>query len=308
MTAVRNERRPDERRPDDRRPGDRRPEGVVKVDELSIRWQGWLPGGEPRAVFLIVHGLAEHSDRYDEFVEYFLARGVACYAVDLRGHGHSDGKRVHVDSFDDYRRDVEAVRKIAAEQHPGLPFFLVGHSMGGVVVLRNLLLDPSGLDGAIVSSPGLAAHPGVHPPLPILLLAKLLVKIAPRLQVPSGLPAKYVSRDPQVVADYEADPLVTKTASSGWYHAMLAAQREVRSRPADLDLPLLLMQSGDDRLVDPQATESWARSAPDDLVTYRMWDGLYHEMFHEPEKNDVFAFTGEWLDRRLAASSPHPSP
>lgn len=285
------------------RSADRRPEGVARVDELSIRWQGWLPDGEPRAILLIVHGLAEYSGRYGEFVEYFLARGVACYALDLRGHGHSDGKRVHADSFDDYRRDVEAVRRVVVERHPDLPFFLVGHSMGGVVVLRNVLLDPSGLDGAIVSSPGLAAHPGVRPPLPIRLLARLLVRIAPRLQVPSGLPAKYVSRDPQVVADYEADPLVTKTASSGWYHAMLAAQREVRSRPADLALPLLLMQSGDDRLVDPEATEDWADAAPDDRVTYRRWNGLYHEMFHEPEKEYVFAFTEEWLERRLAAGT-----
>lgn len=281
-----------------------RPEdGVVQVDQLAIRWQGWLPDGEPRAVFLIVHGLAEHSGRYDEFVDYFLARGVACYALDLRGHGHSDGKRVHVDSFDDYRRDVEAVRRIAVERHPDLPFFLVGHSMGGVVVLRNLLLDPSGLDGAIVSSPSLAAHPGVHPPLPIRLLARLLVKIAPRQQVPSGLPARYVSRDPQVVESYEADPLVTKTASSGWYHSMLAAQREVRSRPGDLALPLLLMQSGDDRLVDPEATEAWAEDAPENLVTFRRWDGLYHEMFHEPEREQVFACVEEWLGGRLAEGS-----
>ena len=282
---------------------ERRPEGVVKVDELSIRWQGWLPDGEPRAVFLIVHGLAEYSDRYDGFAGYFRGHGVACYALDLRGHGHSDGKRVHADSFDDYRRDVEAVRGIATSRHPGRPFFLVGHSMGGVAVLRHVLLDPSGLDGAVVSSPGLAAHPGVRPALPIRLLARLLVKIAPRPQVPSGLPARYVSRDPRVVADYEADPLVTKTVSSSWYHAMLAAQRQVRSRPMDLELPLLVMQSGDDRLVDPQATEAWAEAAPDELVTYQRWDGLYHEMFHEPEKQQVFAFTEKWLDRRLAAAS-----
>lgn len=290
---------PGSSRPD----GSHRPEGIVRVDELSIRWQGWLPESAPRAVFLIVHGLAEHSGRYVEFVDHFLAVGVACYALDLRGHGHSDGGRVHVSSFEEYRRDVEAVRALVVSRHPDLPFFLVGHSMGGVVVLRNVLLDSSGLAGAIVSSPGLAAHPGVRPPLPIRLLAKVLVKVAPRLQVPSGLPAKFVSRDPRVVSEYQDDPLVTSTASSGWYHAMLAAQREVQSRAADLDLPILVMQSGDDRLVDPAATEAWVRAAPTKLVTYHRWTGLFHEMFHEPEKDEVFAFTQEWWERRMSATA-----
>lgn len=290
-------------------------EGVVRVDELSIHWRGWLPETPeastpktspppPRAAFLLVHGLAEHSGRYEDFVAHFRAAGVACYALDLRGHGLSDGKRVHVDSFDDYRRDVEAVREVVQRHHPDLPLFLVGHSMGGVIVLRHVLLDSSGLAGAIVSSPGLAAHPGVHPALPIRLLAKLLLRVAPRLQVPSGLPAKFVSRDPEVVAAYEADPLVSSSASSGWYHAMLDAQREVQRRAADLDLPILVMQSGDDRLVDPAATEAWVRAAPTRLVTYQRWTGLYHEMFHEPEKDRVFDFTREWLERRLPTAAP----
>ena len=282
------------------------PEGIVRVDELSIRWQGWLPEGEARAVFLIVHGLAEHSGRYAEFVAHFRGLGIACYALDLRGHGHSDGRRVHVDSFDEYQRDIEAVRKVVRERHPNLPFFLVGHSMGGVAVLRHLVLQTAGhggLDGAIVSSPGLAAHPGVRPPLPIRLLAKLLLKVAPRFQVSSGLPAKFASRDPQVVSDYKADPLVTSTASSGWYHAMLAAQRETLSHAADLQIPILVMQSGDDQLVDPAATEQWVRTAPTKLVTYHRWTGLYHEMFHEPEKDEVFSFTEEWLERRLSANA-----
>lgn len=278
-------------------------EGIVRVDELSIRWQGWLSEGPPRAALLIVHGLAEHSGRYTEFVEHFRAAGIACYGLDLRGHGHSDGVRVHVDSFDEYQRDVAAIQEVVATRHPDLPLFLVGHSMGGVVVLRRVLRTPAGLAGAIVSSPALAPHPGVHPPLPIRLLAKLLRKVAPRLQVKSGLPARFVSRDPQVVAAYVADPLVTSTASSGWYHAMLDAQREVLAGASELQLPILLMQSGDDQLVNPAATEAFVRAAPTQLVTYHRWTGLYHEMFHEPEKDTVFEFTQEWLDRRIGSVS-----
>ncbi|MDA8020932.1 MAG: alpha/beta hydrolase [Thermoanaerobaculia bacterium] len=276
-------------------------EGVVRVDELPIHWQGWLPDGEARAVFLIVHGLAEHSGRYVELVTHCRAAGIACYGLDLRGHGRSDGLRVHVESFDEYHRDLGAVRDIVVRRHPDLPLFLVGHSMGGVVVLRQILIDSSGLAGAIVSSPALAAHPGVRPAWPIRLLAKLLARVAPRFQVSSGLPARFVSRDPKVVAEYQADPLVTSTASSGWYHAMLDAQREVQSRAADLTIPILVMQSGDDRLADPSATEEFVRSTSPRLVTYHRWTGLYHEMFHEPEKDDVFAFTEEWLERRLTS-------
>lgn len=277
----------------------RRIEGVVSVDQLAIRWQGWVGKQPPRAVFLIVHGLAEHSGRYVELVGHFNRVGVACYGLDLRGHGHSDGRRVHVDHFDDYQRDVAAVREVVAERHPDLPLFLVGHSMGGLIVLRYVLSRPDDQVGAILSSPGLAAHPRVRPGLGIRLLAKLLRKIAPRFQVRSGLPASLVSRDPDVVEAYEEDPLVSSTASSGFYFAMLEAQRDALERAPTLAVPILLMQSGDDRLVDPAATEAWVRAAPTQRVTYHRWTGLYHEMFHEPERERVFEFTEEWLDRRL---------
>lgn len=287
----------------------------MQVDGLEIRWQGWLGESEPRAVFFVVHGLAEHSERYGELVAHFNHLGVACYALDLRGHGRSAGRRVHVASFADYDRDVESVLAEVAERHPHLPIFFVGHSMGGLLVLRRLLdralsretrpgLSGSGpalpeVAGAVVSSPGLAAHPSVHPPWWLRLAAHLLAPVVPRLLVPTGLSPRWISHDADVVEAYENDPLVSKRTSIRWYRSFVAAQRRAMERAPHLDRPVLLLQAGDDRLVDPSATERFARRAPSCRVTYRRWPGLFHEIFHEAEKREVFLSIEAWLEDRL---------
>lgn len=274
-------------------------------DGLELAWQAWAPA-QPRGLVIIVHGLAEHSGRYQQTAICLADRGWAVYAADLRGHGRSpDGHhpgRVHVNEFSDYFLDVQAVIKLALMEQGALPVFLLGHSMGGLITLSFALECPGGLAGAIISSPALGTHPDFQPPRVLKLLVGVLSRIAPRLQVKSQLDTQGISRDPQVVQAYIDDPLVSHTVSARWYSAMLQAMQRVQQQAASLRVPLLLMQSGADRLVDPAAAGRWAAAAPAGLVELVIWEGLYHEMLNEPEKEQVRSRVLDWLERQAAES------
>jgi len=274
------------------------------ADEVELAWQAWTPPRQPRGLINIVHGLAEHGGRYRETAERLASRGWAVYAADLRGHGESsDGRkrgRVHVDDFGDYFLDVEAISGLALADQGDLPLFLLGHSMGGLIAVSYALEKPGKLAGAIISSPVLGTHPDFQPPRALQLLVGVLSRMAPRLLVKSELDANAISRDPKVVRAYTTDPLVSNTVSTRWYSVMMQAMERAHERAGTLSLPMLLMQSGSDRLVDPAATARWAAAAPSGLVEFVQWDSLYHEMLNEPEKEQVLARVLTWLDRQVS--------
>jgi alpha-beta hydrolase superfamily lysophospholipase len=279
----------------------------LTADGLELHWQSWAPAA-PGGLIVIVHGLAEHGGRYRETAEAFAARGWAVYAGDLRGHGRSPNVpgagRVHVRRFTDYFDDVESFIDQARADWPGLPLFLLGHSMGGLITLSYVLRSPAGLAGAVVSSPALGVHPDFRPPALLRLLVSVLDRLAPRLRFPSDLDTAAISRDPAVVRAYLDDPLVSSRVSARWYAEILRAMAQAHADAPGLQVPLLLMQSGADRLVDPAAPARWARAAPTDRVELVQWEGLYHEMFNEPEKPQVRRHALEWLQRRLQQQRP----
>ena len=267
-------------------------------DGHELFWRSWEPEA-PKAVLVFVHGLGEHSGRYGRTASHFSERGFACCAVDLRGHGASEGRRVHVNRFDEYLVDVDAVLALGRSRHPGLPAFLVGHSMGGLITLRYLLARPDAVRGAVVSSPLLGFNPTADASTITKLVGRLLSVLAPRTLFPNGLDVTALSRDTAVVGAYAADPLVSNKVSARWYISTSRAMAEARARAPALQVPVLLMQSGADRLVDGEATRRWARAAPEGLVRFVWWDGLFHEMFNEPERETVFARVDAWLDEQL---------
>lgn len=281
-------------------PGAERQEGRVSSSEdMSIYWQRWLPKEPPKAVLFFVHGLAEHSGRYGFPVQHFVPRGYACWGLDLRGHGQSSGRRVHVRSFDDYAQDVSAVLEVVQDHHGDLPMCIVGHSMGGLIALRYFLDNPKRFFGAILSSPALEAHPNQQPPRLLRKLAKLVSRLAPRTLFPSDLDVNTISRSPDVVEAYRSDPLVSCKVSARWFTAIEATMIEVRGRTQELSQPVLMMQSAADVLVNPAATRSWAEEAPAQWLDYVEWPGFFHEMFNEPERLDVFRRMETWLDGLL---------
>lgn len=275
-------------------------------DGLFLFWRNWQPAA-PKAALLFVHGLAEHSGRYEGPARHFAARGYTGYALDCRGHGRSPGRRVHVSSFDEYVSDLRTVEALVRARHPDLSLFLVGHSLGGLIVLLHALRSPGGRPGIVVNSPFLGIHPDSKPPAILRLAARLLAAVVPRVLLPSGVDPRFVSRDPDVVAAYAADPLVSSWVSAGWAAALLAAFADAHRQAASLGVPALVMASGADRLVDTGATRRWVSQAPSALVELVVWDNLYHESFNEPEKQQVFAKMESWLEARRALPPSTPS-
>jgi len=276
---------------------------MESADDLRLYWRRYSPKGEVRAVLLFVHGLAEHSGRYVHVMNFFAERGFDCWAVDYRCHGKSPGLRVHISHFDEFLADIETARRLVRAEQPDPPFYLIGHSQGGLLVLRNTLDQPEGLDGIIVSSPFLGLHPDAAPSAPLQVVANIVSTFLPKQMFSKVADPSFLSRDPRVAESYLADPLVSSTVSARWFIQVQAAQADTRARAARLSVPALVMQSGDDRLADPAATRTWAADAPAELVEYVEWDGFYHEMFNEPEQEQVFERMIQWLEKRLGGTS-----
>jgi acylglycerol lipase len=267
-------------------------------DALTIHHQAWRPEGDPRAVVILLHGLAEHSGRYAHVATTLTDAGFAVHALDHRGHGKSDGKRTYVKSYAEYQGDILQFRRLVESQHPGMPLFVLGHSMGGNLALGHVLDNQTGVRGLALSAPALAPGTSLSPAK--IKLAKLVGKIAPGLR-PQALSADAISRDPAVVAAYVADPLVFNgKVTAGAAAALLGSMETMPTRYAELRLPILLQHGTADALVDIVGTRQLEAGAVNARVTTHYYDGLYHEIFNEPEQATVLADTIAWLDSVLA--------
>jgi len=273
----------------------------TSYDGLTIFHRSWLPDGDPRAAVMLVHGLGEHSGRYAHVADRLTASGYAVHALDHRGHGKSEGKRVYVKSYDEFMADLIQFRALVERSHPGLPVVALGHSMGGNLVVGHVLDHQDGLAGMVLSGPALKAGDELSPAK--VTIFKAVAKIAPGLR-PEGLDAEAISRDPAVVAAYQADPLVfTGKISAGLGAALLDAMDTFPARYASLSLPILLLHGGEDRLTNIEGTRELEREATNAAVTAHYYEGLYHEVFNEPEQDRVLDDLVAWLDELTASPS-----
>ena len=259
---------------------------------VRLFWQGWLPARPPNGVVLICHGLGEHSGRYRTVIDTLLPDGWAVYGLDLRGHGRSSGRRAHLDRYAHWLADVDAMRGLAAGRHPDLPVFLLGHSMGGQIALAYALQQQGELAGLVLSAPALASTAVPRAAVPAL---RGLARLAPRLR-PAGIDPTKISKDPAVVADYRADPLVHHGNPTLALSAALFTQFEVLPRRArELRLPVLLQHGLLDELTDPAGSRRLAAELGSPDRTVHWYPGLWHEIYHEPERAGPLADLRDWL-------------
>jgi alpha-beta hydrolase superfamily lysophospholipase len=268
---------------------------------VRIYWQSWLPDGEPRAQIVLAHGASEHGGRYEWTASQLVAAGYAVYALDHRGHGKSGGPRALIDRMDNAVADVGTLIGIAAGEQPGSGRpLLFGHSMGGCIALAFATRRQEEIDGLILSAP-VAALEAASPAQRIA--GHVLSVIAPKLGV-FPIDSSTVSRDPAVVAAYDADPLN--------HHGKLPARTvhelatEVGRFPESiqrLTLPLLVMVGTGDTLVPPAASELVYETASSEDKTIKRYDGLYHEIVHEPERDQVMADLTGWLGAHTRAAA-----
>ena len=252
---------------------------------------------EPRAVIALIHGFGEHSGRYAHVADFFNKNGFAVVAMDVRGHGLSEGKRGHTPRFETYLDDLAMFIDFVKTQFVGKPLFLYGHSMGGNLVLNYVLnRKTDGIAGVVATSPWTRL---AFEPKPILItLGKMMRSIYPAFSQDSALNADHISTDPSVVAAYKADPLVHSkiTASAGM--GIKDAGEWLADFKGKMPIPTLIMHAGDDRLTSQPASEAFAKQVSGD-VTYRKWNGMFHEIHNEPDKLAVFNYTLGWLDSKI---------
>lgn len=271
------------------------------VGAVPIVYDVWTPdpesGSTPRGVAILAHGYAEHARRYDHVAARFAAAGLITYALDHRGHGRSGGKRVYLRDISEYTADFHTLVGIAARAHPNLPRVVVGHSMGGAIVFAYGTDRPDDYHAMVLSGPAVdaaASEPAVK-----VALAKLVGRLAPGLPV-QDLPADAVSRDPQVVAAYEADPLVHHgRLPAGVARALIGVGETMPHRAAALTAPLLVVHGEQDRLIPVQGSRRLVECVGSTDVALKVYPGLYHEVFNEPEQVVVLDDVTAWIESQL---------
>jgi lysophospholipase len=264
---------------------------------LALRHQD--AQGPARAACIVVHGWGEHGGRYAHVAAWLAARGIASWGLDARGHGRTPGRRGHVDRFAQHLSDLVGLRKVVAAA-ADLPLVLLGHSHGGLQVLRYLESAPAGIAGAAVTSPFLA--PSMRVPGWKVLLARLLADIRPSLPVATGIVLEHISTDPAVVAAAKADPLCHHVMSPRAWFEIVAAQEVLHAEAERIAVPLFVGIAGDDRIVSAPATRAFAASLRGD-VTIREYPAFFHEILNERERDRVFADLAPWLDRVIAGAA-----
>jgi alpha-beta hydrolase superfamily lysophospholipase len=261
-----------------------------------------LPASQPLGTVILVHGLGEHAGRYGELAAHLHQWGFAVRAYDQQGHGQSEGARGDMLRPGSLQADLCRVID-DTRQHPslqGTPLILLGHSMGGLVVARTLAEGLRPVDAAVLSSPALGAFPTFFQKI----LMASLPRVLPHLRVDNGLNPEFVSRDPDVVKAYKADALVHRRISAGLAGWILANGEKTLLDAAKWDVPTLLLYAGRDKLVNAQASADFANAAPQAVVQSQCFEGMYHEIFNDLYRAQVFAALKRWL---LARFSAHPS-
>ena len=266
---------------------------LKSADGTKLAYRAWLkPGAD--TTFAVVHGLGEHSGRYQRFAEGMAKHGMSTYALDLRGHGESDGQRGHVDTWSQWTDDVAAF--VSHVEHlVGAEVVPLGHSFGGAALLSTVLAGKlPNSKRFVVSSPALKLR--LQAPAWKVAVAPFASKIVPRLAMDNEVDPAAVSRIPEVVAAYRSDPLVHRRISSRMYTEWQKATEDILGRAAQIKVPFLILAGTADPLIDPEGSRRLHELAPS-VSELDLLEGRYHEPFNDLGSDEVFQLVADWVQR-----------
>jgi alpha-beta hydrolase superfamily lysophospholipase len=268
-------------------------------DGIEIFYRQYRAESE-QARMVIAHGLGEHSGRYGNVIERLLPKGISVWVPDHRGHGQSGGKRGHVLNFVQYLTDLRLTVELAKKDMPGeMPCFLLGHSMGGLIVLYFAQRYPELIDGVAASSPLLGMV--IEVPAIKKVLGSLMSYVWPGLIMGNELDATKISHDPDVVKAYQTDSQVHGRVSARFFTELMAAMESVNQQASTLSVPVLMQVAGEDYLVNADSSKLFFEKLTLEDKTLYVYDGLYHEIYNAPEddKEKVLDDLEAWLEKRL---------
>ena len=275
-------------------------EGTFEDEKYQhIFHQSWVPEGKLKAVIILAHGLGEHSGRYATLIEFLNALGYAVYSWDHPGHGKSGGERRYIKKFSDFTDVMAEHFAIVKGQHPNLPAYLIGHSMGGLISATYLLEHQDDFDGVIFSAPAIDVAGGLNPF--VHMGGRLLSALIPRLGFQS-FKGNMVCRDPELMEVSMKDPLSSYGKTTIRLLAELVdAMKRVKAEAHTLTLPILMLQGTDDVIVDPEGATRLYNLATSEDKTLKIYEGFYHELFNDPEKERVLEDVKTWLESRVTS-------
>ncbi|MEE9599364.1 MAG: lysophospholipase [Anaerolineales bacterium] len=266
-------------------------------ENQSIYYQNWFPDESVRAVLLIAHGLNEHCGRYQHLAEYFVNEGYAIYGFDYPGHGRSEGTRSYIKDFSEFTETLLIYIEKIKEWQPYLPIFILGHSMGGLVGAHLLIDHPDQVAGAILSGSLILVPDNISPIT--ITIGKIISTILPKLGL-AAIDSSGLSRDPNIIKAYRADPLViTGKVTTNLSIKMNQAMDRVVTDGGKINLPLLLLHGKADYIVDPVSTQFLYDLVSSENKKIIYYEGLYHEIYNEPEHDQVFEDVSSWLNKQL---------
>jgi alpha-beta hydrolase superfamily lysophospholipase len=280
-------------------------DGVFEgVHGTKLYEQWWRPRAEPRGVVVVVHGLKDHSTRYRALAERLVKAGFAVHAFDLRGHGRSEGVRVWVDPFDDHLADLDIFFRRVREREPGKPALLFGHSMGGAIATLYTITRKPELKGLALSGAALKIDVSGA----VVGGTRLIAALQPNAGV-FNLDLHQFSRDPAMVAGNAFDPLVFQPAAAARTGAeLLGAIGAIQERMEELTLPLLILHGAADKVTPPEGSQDLQRRARSADKTLKLYPGLFHDLLHEPEKEQVMGDLVQWMSDHVGAPAEAKAP
>ncbi len=251
----------------------------------------YQPVSDAKAAIIMVHGLGEHISRYKEMADFFNSRNYSFTGLDLPGHGHSSGRRGHIDNFEQYNNIISAIIDFVRVREGDISLVLYGHSLGGAVAL-NYLAGANVIDKAIVTSPWLKL--AVSPSSFKIFLAGIMNSLLPSLLQSSGLDPEDISSDKDVVEKYDADPLVHNKISVRLFSSATANARKLLEMREDIKIPLLLMHGADDRITSAEGSSVFA--ARNSRTELKIWEKGLHELHNEVFRDEVLDYIIKWLE------------
>ena len=276
----------------------RRETHVVLSDEGDRYRRSWIPE-VPQRVMILIHGYGEHAGRYDEMAMHFARRGFAVHAYDQVGHGRTSGPRGHVDRFDRLPEEVVRFAELVRLEHPGLSTTLVGHSMGGLVVAATAAFLRPEVDRFVVSASLLRLGEGGTGQTLRLLAARCLSAIAPRIGLSVGLDPNGLSRDPDVVRRYREDPFVKDRMTARFAAGLNRLVQRVGANAGRVEAPLMILHGEDDPISPAEGSRDFYAGLSEpvrEASCLRVYPGLRHEIFNEPERVQVWQDVLSWID------------
>ncbi|NES81750.1 MAG: alpha/beta hydrolase [Moorea sp. SIO2B7] len=273
---------------------------IVAPDSTKLAYQCWLPEQSPEGVFLFVHGIGGHSGQptYTYLIDFLVGAGLVVYGLDLRGHGNSEGPRGHVNRWGDYLDDVSTMLQKLRSDHPDIPLFLFGQSLGGLISLEVAIEKGSELSGVIASAPALALK---NPTL--VFLVRLISNIFPLLKVDIGLDPRLFTRDTQELPRLKDDPLRQPRVTTRVLGGVHEAIPRVHANAHLLKIPVLIIVGEADGVTPPHGTKKFIDNATIADKMLKTYEGGYHQPMVDINRDEVFADILGWIRAHMPVPS-----